>query len=90
MDGETPGTRGDQVDRPARHQGPRERAGGQTHRLDEAAAEPEHLGHDDAERGAARDAEDRGLGERVAGQGLEAGPRHRQRATRQQGGEDAR
>src|SRR5437867_109740 len=64
-----------------------ERAGegeaGQPHRLDHREPEPEALTDDDAERGATRDAEHRGLGERVTRERLERDTGDGERASRQ-------
>ena len=82
--------RRDRVDGHPRDQRAREGAGRDAHRLHEPAAEPEHLRDDHAEGGTARDPEHRRLGQRIAREGLEPRPRHRERTAREQGGQDAR
>jgi len=57
---------------------------------DVMTADPECLRDDHPERGPARDPEDRGLGQWVAGEGLKPRTRHRERAAREQSGQDAR
>ena len=66
-----PARRGDQIDGGRRQERAGEGKPGEPHRLEHRESEPEALADDDAERGAARDAEHRGLGERVPRERLE-------------------
>ena len=86
-----PARRGrDQVHGHARDESAREAEGGQPQRLHDPLAEPGHLAQHHAERGAARDAQDRGLGQRVAREGLEARAGDGQRGAGEHRGGDAR
>jgi hypothetical protein len=80
----------DDVHGAACHEGAGKRERGQPEGLEQSRAKPEDLCQHHAERGAARHAEDGGLGERVAGQALKADARNGEGAAGEERRGDAR
>ena len=81
---------GDHVHGHAGHEGSGKGEGRQPQRLDDALAEPGDLRQHHPERRARGDPEDGGLGERIPGESLEAGARHRERSPRERRRGDSR
>jgi hypothetical protein len=80
----------DQVHGDAGDESPAEAQGSEPQRLDDSLSEARDLPQHHPEGCAARNAQDRGLGQRIAREGLEAGARDGERAPCQEGSGDAR